>query len=168
LLIVGLRGPAPKPTAIKRLEGNPGKRKLNEAEPTPKQGVPECPDHLDKVARIEWERLTTILVDMRVLTEADYIALGSLCQAYSTLMNAQKQMNKTGILYKSKSGYIQQSPLLGIIHTQTTIVNNLLREFGLTPSSRTRVATVEPPKPPNRFAMLDQRYEYLDDDSQVI
>jgi P27 family predicted phage terminase small subunit len=51
-------------------------------------------------------------------------------------------MNKTGILYKSKSGYIQQSPLLGIIHTQTTIVNNLLREFGLTPSSRTQVAIV--------------------------
>jgi P27 family predicted phage terminase small subunit len=105
---------------------------------------------------------------MRVLTEADYIALGNLCQAYSTLMNAQKQMNKTGILYKSKSGYIQQSPLLGIIHTQTTIVNNLLREFGLTPSSRTRVAIVQPPKPPNRFAMLDLPYQYLDEqDSQL-
>ena len=105
---------------------------------------------------------------MKVLTEADYIALANLCQAYSTLVNAQKQMNKTGILYKSKSGYIQQSPLLGIVHTQTTIVNNLLREFGLTPSSRTRVAIVEPPKPPNRFAMLDRPYEYLDeDDSQV-
>src|SRR4051812_46464221 len=157
---MGLRGPAPKPTAIKRLEGNPGKRKLNESEPTPKEGVPECPDHLDKVARVDWERLTTILLDMRVLTEADYIALGNLCQAYSALMNAQKQMNKTGILYKSKSGYIQQSPLLGIIHTQTTIVNNLLREFGLTPSSRTRVATVEPKnKPINRFALLEMPYE---------
>src|SRR5438270_4520371 len=122
---MGLRGPAPKPTSIKRLEGNPGKRKLNELEPTPKAGAPECPDYLDEVARREWDRLTAILVSMKVLTEADYIALGNLCQAYSTLMNAQKQMNKTGILYKSKSGYIQQSPLLGIIHTQTMIVNNL-------------------------------------------
>src|SRR3954463_10399212 len=157
---MGLRGPAPKPTAIKRLEGNPGKRKLNEAEPTPTLGAPECPDHLDDVARKEWERLTTILVAMKVLTEADYIALANLCQGYSTLVNAQKQMNKTGILYKSKTGYIQQSPLLGIIHTQTTIVNNLLREFGLTPSSRTRVATVEPKnKPINRFALLEMPYE---------
>jgi phage terminase small subunit len=57
---------------------------------------------------------------MKVLTEADYIALGNLCQAYSILIDAQIQMNKTGILYKTKSGYIQQSPLLGIIHTQTT------------------------------------------------
>jgi P27 family predicted phage terminase small subunit len=152
---VGLRGPAPKPTAIKRLEGNPGKRKLNEDEPTLTVGAPECPDHLDEVAKKEWGRLTVILTAMKVLTEADYIALANLCQAYSTLINAQRQLNKTGILYKSKSGYIQQSPLLGIIHTQTTIVNNLLREFGLTPSSRTRVTIAEPEKKPNRFAALD-------------
>jgi P27 family predicted phage terminase small subunit len=102
-------------------------------------GVPECPDYLDEVAKKEWGRLTTILTAMKVLTEADYIALANLCQAYSTLMNAQRQMNKTGILYKTKSGYIQQSPLLGIIGAQTRIVNDLLREFGLTPSSRTRI-----------------------------
>jgi P27 family predicted phage terminase small subunit len=112
-LIMGLRGPAPKPTATKRLEGNPGKRKLNEAEPTLAAGAPDCPDYLDDVARKEWDRLTSILIAMKVLTEADYIALANLCQAYSTLMNAQKQLNKTGILYESKSGYIQQSPLLG-------------------------------------------------------
>ena len=83
---MGLRGPAPKPTAIKRLEGNPGKRKLNETEPKPTMGVPECPDYLDDVAKKEWGRLTTILTAMKVLTEADYIALANLCQAYSTLM----------------------------------------------------------------------------------
>jgi P27 family predicted phage terminase small subunit len=166
---MGLRGPAPKPTAIKRLEGNPGKRRLNEAEPKPEMGVPECPDYLDDVAQKEWGRLSAILIAMKVLTKADYIALANLCQAYSTLMNAQRQMNKTGILYKSKSGYIQQSPLLGIIHTQTTIVNNLLREFGLTPSSRTRVAIVEPEKKrPNPFAALDRGPEaYLAEDPPV-
>src|ERR671929_1500378 len=113
---MGLRGPAPKPTAIKRLEGNPGKRKLNEAEPILTSGVPECPDYLDDVAKKEWGRLSAILTAMKVLTEADYIALANLCQSYSTLITAQKQMNKTGILYKSKSGYVQQSPLLGIVH----------------------------------------------------
>lgn len=165
---MGLRGPAPKPTAIKRLEGNPGKRKLNEEEPIMTVCVPECPDHLDDVAKKEWGRLGAILTAMKVLAEADYIALANLCQAYSTLISAQRQLNKTGILYKSKSGYIQQSPLLGIIHTQTTIVNNLLREFGLTPSSRTRVATVQPEKKPNRFAALHRDYEaYPVEDPQV-
>jgi P27 family predicted phage terminase small subunit len=105
---------------------------------------------------------------MRVLTEADYIALANLCHSFSIVINAQRQLNKTGILYKSKSGYIQQSPLLGIIHNQTTIVSNLLREFGLTPSSRTRVAIVEPEKKPNPFAALSRQYDaYVPDDPQV-
>ena len=137
---MGRRGPAPKPTAIKKAEGNPGKRKLNTEEPQPLPGVPDCPDHLDAVARKEWARLSPILMSMKVLTEADYIALGNLCQAYSTLIDAQKHLNKGGILFKTPSGYIQQNPLLGIIRAQTNIVNGLLREFGLTPSSRTRIA----------------------------
>src|SRR5437764_2229359 len=89
-------------------------------------------------------RLSPILMGMKVLTEADYIALGNLCQAYSTLIEAQKHLNKGGILFKTPSGYIQQNPLLGIIRAQTNIVNGLLREFGLTPSSRTRIAIREP------------------------
>jgi P27 family predicted phage terminase small subunit len=136
---MGLRGPAPKPTAIKKAEGNPGKRKLNTQEPQPVPGAPECPDHLDPVARKEWFRLSEILLAMKVLTEADYIALGNLCQAYSTLIDAQRHLNKGGILFKTPNGYIQQNPLLGIIRAQMNIVNGLVREFGLTPSSRTRI-----------------------------
>jgi P27 family predicted phage terminase small subunit len=139
---MGRRGPAPKPTAIKKAEGNPGKRKLNTQEPQPVPGAPECPDHLDAVAKKEWNRLSGILVAMKLLTEADYIALGNLCQAYSTMIDAQKHLNKGGILFKTPNGYIQQNPLLGIIRAQMNIVNGLVREFGLTPSSRTRI-TIE-------------------------
>jgi P27 family predicted phage terminase small subunit len=161
---MGLRGPAPKPTAIKRLQGNPGKRALNEREPQLEPGIPACPDHLDATACKEWDRVSKLLVGMKVLTEADYIALGNLCQAYSTLIAAQRQLNKSGILYKTKSGYVQQSPLLGIITAQTTIVNKLLAEFGLTPSSRTRLAITEPKeKPPNRFAVFASNYEDFED-----
>jgi P27 family predicted phage terminase small subunit len=141
---MGLRGPAPKPTAIKKAEGNPGKRKLNTQEPQPVPGEPECPNHLDAVAKKEWVRLSGILLAMKVLTQADYIALGNLCQAYSTLIDAQKHLNKGGILFKTPNGYIQQNPLLGIIRAQMNIVNGLVREFGLTPSSRTRIAVEEP------------------------
>ena len=41
-----MAGRKPKPTAIKKLEGNPGKRKLNTKEPIPAKGMPECPDWL--------------------------------------------------------------------------------------------------------------------------
>ena len=34
-----MAGRKPKPTAIKKLEGNPGKRKLNTKEPIPAKGI---------------------------------------------------------------------------------------------------------------------------------
>ena len=34
-----MAGRKPKPTAIKKLEGNPGKRKLNRKEPVPAKGI---------------------------------------------------------------------------------------------------------------------------------
>ena len=37
------RGRKPKPTAVKQLEGNPGKRQLNANEPKPAARAPSCP-----------------------------------------------------------------------------------------------------------------------------
>ena len=102
---MGRRGPAPIPTAIRIMEGNPGKRPLTGREPQPAAGVePRCPDHLDKDARKEWRRLVPILLRMRVLTEADGYALANLCQAYSTMAKAQRKLNETGLLLKTPSG----------------------------------------------------------------
>ena len=46
-----MASPKPKPTKLKILEGNPGKRPLNLNEPKPKQVVPKCPDWLMDDAR---------------------------------------------------------------------------------------------------------------------
>lgn len=136
---MGLRGAPPKPTVLKLLEGNRGRRPLNKREPQPEEFKSTPPQHLDEAARTEWKRLSSILKRMKVLTEADYIALGLLCQAYSTGVQAQTELTKTGLLYRSKSGYIQQNPLVSIVQSSMDTVTKLLREFGLTPSSRTRV-----------------------------
>ena len=52
-----IRGQKPKPTAIRRREGNRGKRAWNHDEPQPPDGMPRCPRHLAPVARIEWRRV---------------------------------------------------------------------------------------------------------------
>ena len=44
------RGRKPTPTAIKELEGNPGKHKINEAEPKPEKKAPPCPKWLEPEA----------------------------------------------------------------------------------------------------------------------
>jgi len=145
---MGMRGPAPKPSSIRALEGNAAKRPLPSNEPLPLAGEPDMPAHLDREARREWRRLVPILLSMRVLTVADGVALANLCQAYSMLVRAHQAMQQaaksggSGLLMKTPSGYVQQSPLIGIINSQVEIINRISREFGLTPASRTRVAAM--------------------------
>lgn len=62
-------GRKPKLTAVKKLEGNPGKKKLNTKEPVPAKGMPDCPDWLMPEAKAEWNRLAKGLSDMGVLAE---------------------------------------------------------------------------------------------------
>ncbi len=136
---MGARGPAPKPSALVLLEGNPGKRPINRTEPKPRLKIPACPDHLDEHAKAEWKRLVRVLRHMKLLTEADYMALGNLCQAYSRMVKAERKLSEAGLLYKTQSGYVQQSPLLSVINTSVETITRLCREFGLTPSSRSRI-----------------------------
>jgi P27 family predicted phage terminase small subunit len=114
------------------LEGNPGKRPLNPLEPQPLLRWPKCPDYLDEAAKKEWKRLVPILEAMRVLTETDGIALGNLCMQYALLQEAQTKLRKTGLLMKTRSGFIQQSPLVAVVSSTVDQVNKLCREFGLT------------------------------------
>ena len=51
------RGRKPTPTAIRELEGNPGKRPLNTREPHPERKAPACPKWLEPEAKKEWRRL---------------------------------------------------------------------------------------------------------------
>ena len=77
------RGRKPKPTALKVLEGNPGKRPLNDREPVPPKGTLKCPAWLLPEAKKEWKRLAPALEAMGVLTMADLTAFEGYCQAYA-------------------------------------------------------------------------------------
>jgi P27 family predicted phage terminase small subunit len=147
--IMGLRGAAPKPTVIEVAEGRPGKRPLNGNEPDFDHVIPECPEHLNDEARKKWDQLAPILHRARLLTEGDQIALANLCQAYATMANAQRMLNKTSIVFTTPSGYIQQSPLFSVITTSMELINKLCREFGLTPSARSRLSVGNAEKEPD-------------------
>ena len=95
-----------------------------------------------------------LLLRIRVLTEADGLALANLCQAWSTLVKAQTKLNESGLLLKTPSGYVQQSPLLGIVNNCTDTVVKLSREFGLTPSSRSPLEVPPEPGPESPMAKL--------------
>ncbi len=73
------RGPAPKPTRMKVLAGNPGKRPLNRREPQPKPGLPRCPAQLSEEAKREWKRISKELDRLGLLTVLDRAALSAYC-----------------------------------------------------------------------------------------
>ena len=89
-----MAGRKPKPTAVKKLEGNPGKRKLNTKEPNPGKGMPDCPAWLLPEAKTEWIRLSEKLNQMGVLTEIDRSAFAAYCQSYARWKEAQEHMSE--------------------------------------------------------------------------
>ena len=76
-------GRKPKPTAVKALEGNPGKRSLNTGEPKPEKKAPRCPAWLEGEAKKEWKRMAGQMEKLGILTEIDMAAFAGYCQAYA-------------------------------------------------------------------------------------
>lgn len=132
------RGRKPKPTALKLLEGNPGNRPLNTAEPC-SAGVPDCPDWLEDEAKAEWERMSTVLENMGMLTDMDMVAFAGYCQAYARWREAEEFLSQHGSIVRTPNGYLQQVPQVSIAQTNLKIVLKFCEQFGLTPSSRSRI-----------------------------
>ena len=135
-----MRGRKPKPTTIRLLEGNPGKRAVNSREPTPPSGIPRCPKYLDKEARREWIRTSKVLHQMGLLSLADRTALAAYCVAYSRWLDSETQVKKFGAIVKSpEKGFPMKSPYLTIADQAMESMRKFMVEFGLTPSSRSRI-----------------------------
>ncbi len=133
------RGPAPKPTKLKVLAGNPGKRPLNGAEPQFAPGVPTCPRHLSGAARREWHRIAHVLADAGVLTQVDRAVLALYCQAYGRWAEAERAVAKGGMTDKTPNGLEIQSVYLQIANKAMEQVKRYGAELGLTPAARTRI-----------------------------
>jgi len=133
------RGRKPKPTALKVLEGNPGKRPLNVNEPKPINKAPACPKWLDDDAKKEWRRLSKQLESLGVLTELDMAAFAAYCQSYSRWKSAEEFITKHGMIYKTSNGSWASVPQASESHKYFKDMARLCEQFGLTPSSRSRV-----------------------------
>jgi P27 family predicted phage terminase small subunit len=149
-----MRGRRPKPTRLKVLTGNPGKRPLNPGELAPEPAVPECPAELGPVAHREWDRLVGELAALRLLTNLDRAALAAYCGAYALWAESMEAIQKYGTMIKSPSGYPVQSPYVAIANRQAEIMMRIASEFGFTPVSRSRILTAAPEEP-TLFDTLD-------------
>lgn len=137
-----MRGRKPKPTALKVIAGNPGRRLLNRREPVPERDVPTCPSHLLPAGKAEWKRIVHELYELGVISRLDRASLAAYCQAYGRWVEAERKLTETPAILKMPSGYIQQNPWLTIATKQMELVQRFAAELGMTPSSRSRVETI--------------------------
>ena len=148
-----MRGRKPVPTALKVVRGNPGKRPLPENEPTPEAGA-EPPDWLSEAALAHWPVVSAQLEKAGVLTEMDAPALALYCEAFARWQEAQAGIAKHGLVVPGQKGQLAQSPYVVVANAAMQQMMKLLAEFGMTPSSRSRVTTAKPKEKPNAFAGL--------------
>ena len=135
-----MRGRIPKPTAVKLLDGNPGKRRINGREPKPPGSLPDCPDYLASEAKAEWARIAHILNQIGLLTQVDRTLMAGYCQTYARWVEAERRLAETPLILRTPAGYIQQSPWLSISNKQLELMAKYMTELGLTPASRSRLA----------------------------
>ncbi len=142
----------PKPTNLKVLHGNPGGRKLSKREPKPKAGIPKPPARVkaNPVALAAWKAFAAELNAMQVLTLADRAALAALVSAYRASLEADEGVAAEGLTCARTTdrggASIVAHPAVAIRSDAWKRYKSMLVEFGLTPSSRTRIATNPNPK----------------------
>jgi P27 family predicted phage terminase small subunit len=148
-----MAGRPPKPTALKALQGNPGKRPLNKREPKSSVLTSEPPPWLDEYAKEAWEQISPLLVGMRVLTEADAPALCLLVKAWSDWRTADAVIQREGTSFEVKEWdrgaeefvvvSIRRRPEVAERADAWRRVRLALTDFGMTPSARSRVVTAD-------------------------
>ncbi len=156
---MGRRGPPRKPTHLKVLAGNPGKRPLNPFEPKPEMEAPTCPRWLSPEARRVWRYSVPLLKRMRVLALVDRDALVAYCVTYARWQKTEKFLVEHGEVYPIKDAVgrvlsMAQFPQVAIARNLLQAVRAYQLEFGLTPSARSRLHAQPGPNPMGRAARL--------------
>ena len=135
------------PTELKKQRGTLRKDRLNENEPKLPSVIPPIPTWLSEDGQKAFSELSNLLHDMSVLTQADELALTLLCDAYSEYKNAKEVVNQLGATVEvmSREGNSKPTirPEVQIANQAFVRVFQLLKEFGLTPSSRAKVNAIE-------------------------
>lgn len=137
-----MRGRKPKPTKLKIVQGNPGKRALNQDEPQPERAIPKAPAHIPARAKKVWKAVATELDAMGVLTVADVLALELLVCSYDEYRRMRDVAETEGATYLTggESGLMHRArPEIAIGADAFRRCKSMLVEFGLTPSSRSRI-----------------------------
>lgn len=149
-------GRTSKPTHLKLLAGNPGKRPINTEEPIPKGNLKgkEPPKEFGLYAKKMWKTCLDNSPD-ELLKEIDQMELIRYCVAYELYTQAYKEVKKGGAVVVNAIGNSIKSPWVSILNEQSAIMGSCGANLGFSPTSRTKIKIQADTKKKNKFALLE-------------
>lgn len=132
-----MAGRNPKPTALKLVNGNPGKRAINGQEPDPEYlNDLTPPDYLSDAAKVVWNEIAPNLRTARVLTKMDVPMLHKVCESIATYRRAVIKCQELGEI--GENGSISQWEIVKSMAFKQAMA--AMQQFGMSPAARTRIA----------------------------
>lgn len=145
-----MAGRKPVPTKLKVVRGTAQPCRTNQDEPKPANDHIKMPLGLSKRAKSQWRKVCRQLQDAEIITNVDTHALAMYCEAFARWAEANQEIERFGAVVKSPSGFPVQSPYLQIANKAFDQMKGMLIEFGMTPSSRTKVSRVKKEQPDDK------------------
>src|SRR5262245_7810968 len=124
-------GPAPKPTNLKLIQGTFRKDRSVIHEARPKPEIPNAPVELSEEAKREWERVSTELAALGLLSRIDRAALAGYCEVWSDFLGATQNVKQYGKVIKTKAKNIVENPYYSIKKRSLELMHKFLTEFGM-------------------------------------
>jgi P27 family predicted phage terminase small subunit len=139
----------PKPTALKLVEGNKGKRAINKAEPDPEYlNDLSAPEFLSSSAVVVWDEIVPHLRNARMLTQIDVPMLAMGCTAIAQYRAAARKADDSLVkakITKGEDGELVETgehvnPWLIVQSMSFKQAMAVFQQFGMSPAARTRIS----------------------------
>jgi P27 family predicted phage terminase small subunit len=134
---MGKRGPKPKPTKKRLIEGNPGHLRIaNEVEPDPVTSN-LAPAWVKGEALEKWNETAPQLSRLKMLTAMDIDRLGMYCLSWQRLMWSVNELSEAKkCIDITPNGMMQQSAWLLVQKAALADLRKFGDDFGMSPASR--------------------------------
>lgn len=135
-----MKGRKPRPTHLKLIEGNPGRRPINKREPKPAGDLFAPPSDMPPAAVPFWNQAIADApqgllrrLDLRIL-------FVWACAAWLHSDAMGKVARSSAMVQSARTGEVYQHPMLSVANRQAGLMMKAAAEMGFTPTSRSRIA----------------------------
>lgn len=161
---------APKPAAIRRREGNPGKRPIYDearvGSAVARSSDFPAPAHLPESAVAVWNEVVPELAELGLVRSIDASMIEALARAVARAREAEQALDDDGLFMPGSRGGMVAHPAAKIAADQWKLALRIAESYGMTAIGRLRVgAAVLQQK-----SLADELRDFFDsaDDADVI